>query len=890
MIILVLAATWVRLWQFPDIPPAFNYDESYNVIDALWLRDTGTFTPFLPGNTGRHALFHYLSIPFLTILGVNTFALRFLSVLSGIIIIPLMYRWVMTMFAGNPARYYLGLIAGTGLAFSFWHITISRSGFRASLLLLLYVLMVYLFWHGWQRQSMWHIAGAGMVLGLGQYTYWSAAILPLQFGLFALIWTIWGLKSRRLGNKEIRRLEGNNRQSPISNFHIYTIKKVWSWIGIMALASLIVFIPLGLFYIDTPLVLQYVSQSSVANRIVNDPQATWAGHLLTSIRIYVDGPVALWQGNLGGRSLSFNWLVLIGFWIGLVVSIKRRYQPAYLFLLTGLVVLWLPAVLNDIDFSDLRVPDMLPVHHAISNLRVAGVLPVYYTIVAVGLFAAVEWLWQRLSVRKPNSQARRGSVTPDRRAQTGLEHKKVSVRKPEFAGLAAFILIFIISGLLNTYNFFIRWPQEPFLYERYNGPIFDLAQYLLHESQSKDILIPFDLYTHPTMHLFFDDIFSESDLPPANSHTEGVLVTASNSPFSAYMWLVRSESGQGTAYLTSPQDMNDLLDASRPGQNYELAAPLFITAQTNSVTDMETLRPALTDWSLPNPVNYAWNNEVRLAGYEIIPGWVQPGQAVTLTLYWENLTDQPLTHDIFIHAMNSQGEGVTQVDNVMLTDGHRWRARKLTPTHHTIQLDDQLNPGPYLIRLGLFNTRTGNRLPVSGNNGQILGNKVVLALFYIDKQGQSPTRPLFYADANLGEQIQVLGYTLPAEQPLEEGETVLSPKIYWQATGPINENYTIFSQLLDSNNQLVAGFDSQPLNGNYPTSLWQPGETVIQDVKLTLPDQLPVGNYRLVTGMYNFQTGQRLTATDSEGQPLSDNMVVLTRLQVSAEKIVIQSP
>ena len=176
MLVLILAATWLRLWQFPHIPPAFNYDESYNVVDALWLRDTGAFTPFLPANTVRHALFHYLSIPFLTILGPHPFALRFLSVIIGILTFPLMYRWVSTMFARQVNRYYLGLVAAAGLVFSFWHLAISRSGLRASLLLLLYVLMAYLFWQGWQKQSARYIVGAGMVLGLSQYTYWLAAI------------------------------------------------------------------------------------------------------------------------------------------------------------------------------------------------------------------------------------------------------------------------------------------------------------------------------------------------------------------------------------------------------------------------------------------------------------------------------------------------------------------------------------------------------------------------------------------------------------------------------------------------------------------------------------------------------------------------------------------
>ncbi|MCB0226588.1 MAG: hypothetical protein KDI02_23040, partial [Anaerolineae bacterium] len=45
--------------------------------------------------------------------------------------------------------------------------------------------------------------------------------------------------------------------------------------------------------------------------------------------------------------------------------------------------------------------------------------------------------------------------------------------------------------------------------------------------------------------------------------------------------------------------------------------------------------------------------------------------------------------------------------------------------------------------------------------------------------------------------------------------------------------------------------------GQYPTSLWDPGE-IIND-ELTLPlDDLPPGRYTPVVGLYNFTTGDRL--------------------------------
>jgi hypothetical protein len=795
-----------------------------------------------------------LTIPFLAAFGVNPFAVRFLSVVIGILTIPLTYRWVSTMFSAAPTRYYLALLASAGLAFSFWHIALSRSGFRASLLLLLYVLMAYFFWRGWQRQSAGSFAVAGVVLGLAQYTYWSAALLPFQFGLFALLWTFWQLR----------------HQPVVQAYRAYSIRRVWLWIGVMAASALIIFIPLGILFIRTPLVLQYVSQSSIIDKIANDDQLSWPRHLINSMRIYVDGPAELWQGQIR-QGLSFDWLALIGFWIGLIVAFSRRHQPAYLFILTGFIVLWLPVPLNDIDFSDLRLPAMLPVHHAISNLRAAGILPIYYTIVAIGLLTATQWLGQKISIRKATT-----------------------------AGLAAFLLVFVISGPLNSYNFLVRWPGQPLLYERYNGPVLDLAQELVRESQTKDILLPFQLYTQPTVQLLFDSIFAESDVPPAViAGRQAILVTTAKAPFVNYVWLSRTGEGSGTAYLTAPQRTEALLNlSSKPSlRTFELAAPLLITAKTALIPSLEAVQPRLTGWTVPNPVNYGWNDVVRLVGYELTPGHPRPGDSLQLTLYWQNLTDQPLTHDIFIHVIDSQGHGVGQVDNVMLSDGHRWRVGQLTPTQHTIRPGDQLDPGAYLIRLGLFNTRTGDRLGVVAADGVSLGDEVLLGLFYvIEDDGQNlsnPDQPTTAIYATLGEAVEFLGLDLPPEQVVnlkQPDQITISPRLYWRATQAVDANYTIFVQLLDEENRLIAGYDSQPLNGNYPTSRWQLDEVVIQTMALSLPQPIEPGNYRLMTGMYELQTGERLFARDRAGQPLTDNLVTVSNVRVFTNTIMFYEP
>jgi hypothetical protein len=83
---------------------------------------------------------------------------------------------------------------------------------------------------------------------------------------------------------------------------------------------------------------------------------------------------------------------------------------------------------------------------------------------------------------------------------------------------------------------------------------------------------------------------------------------------------------------------------------------------------------------------------------------------------------------------------------------------------------------------------------------------------------------------------------------------------HWQTLHPTDRPYTVFLQLLNQQGGVVSSWDSQPLNGLYPTNLWSPGEIIADTFSLPLPEAgLPSGSYRLITGFYDVSTGQRLT-------------------------------
>jgi hypothetical protein len=77
----------------------------------------------------------------------------------------------------------------------------------------------------------------------------------------------------------------------------------------------------------------------------------------------------------------------------------------------------------------------------------------------------------------------------------------------------------------------------------------------------------------------------------------------------------------------------------------------------------------------------------------------------------------------------------------------------------------------------------------------------------------------------------------------------------------MNENYTVFTHLVDESGMVRAQQDGMPVNGAYSTALWLPGEFVTDTHTLTLPSDLPPGDYGLEVGLYRAETGARLTVT-----------------------------
>jgi hypothetical protein len=130
-------------------------------------------------------------------------------------------------------------------------------------------------------------------------------------------------------------------------------------------------------------------------------------------------------------------------------------------------------------------------------------------------------------------------------------------------------------------------------------------------------------------------------------------------------------------------------------------------------------------------------------------------------------------------------------------------------------------------------------------------------------------------DARLGAQVVLLGYDLPAQVDpvrLAPGE-MLPVVLYWQTQREMALSYKVFVQLVGSAGALAQS-DRIPVDWQRPTTGWLPGEVIVDEHILSLPDDAPPGEYALIAGMYDESTLQRLDVLDASGAAAGDHVTL----------------
>ncbi len=252
------------------------------------------------------------------------------------------------------------------------------------------------------------------------------------------------------------------------------------------------------------------------------------------------------------------------------------------------------------------------------------------------------------------------------------------------------------------------------------------------------------------------------------------------------------------------------------------------------------------------------SSAIDIIGIDGEPARAQPGQTLVIPMYWRaNQTpgaDAPACFDLQGAAERVDLGCQAPTPSFPLT---LWRVGDVWRASARLRIPVATASGSYVLR-----ARLGEGVPLP------------LFDFVISARAHALDMPPGYAPIAapkvLGGFAETAGLRL--SEPVQADKSI-TVSVLWRASSEAGRNYKAFVQLWDATGERRAGHDSDPCAGACPTEGWLPGEYLQDEHALLLPDILPAGDYRLMTGMYDPDTQRRLSASDGA------NVVELGRLR-----------
>lgn len=184
---ILILATVARLAWLTHIPPSLNWDEVSMGYTAYSLAETGRDEwgerlPLLFRSYGewKSAVYIYLLVPFIRVLGPTALAVRLPSALAGILAVYLTYLIGARLYSRR-----VGLWAAFFLSVSPWHLVLSRPAFEANVALTLILAGIYFF----LRSSLVHrpsLLLSAVFFALAPHTYNSAKVVVPLLALYLI--------------------------------------------------------------------------------------------------------------------------------------------------------------------------------------------------------------------------------------------------------------------------------------------------------------------------------------------------------------------------------------------------------------------------------------------------------------------------------------------------------------------------------------------------------------------------------------------------------------------------------------------------------------------------------------------------------------------------------
>ena len=294
------------------------------------------------------------------------------------------------------------------------------------------------------------------------------------------------------------------------------------------------------------------------------------------------------------------------------------------------------------------------------------------------------------------------------------------------------------------------------------------------------------------------------------------------------------------------------------------------------------------------PLKAQFGPSIRLVGFDAAgarsaatasaPAKVRVTDVLNYTLFWRALGPVDVNYHGFVHLVDHLGRPLVQHDALLggtFATPRLWDAYHMYSDSYRLRIPESAVSGLYWPRVGLYEYKTQNRLPVTDTATGTASDYYELPPVKV--LGRQEARPQNRAEARFGTVVSLLGYDLSLPPEGARPGSQLTLTLYYRSEIPTGNNYTRFAHLFSPELGMASQNDNLPQAGQNPTWSWIPGELIADRVELKIAPDVRPGRYHVQVGFYdNERGGARLPATDGAGHALPDAQVNLVTIQVGS--------
>jgi 4-amino-4-deoxy-L-arabinose transferase-like glycosyltransferase len=813
---ILLVGFWLRVNNLTQYPPSISNDEAVNALDAFHIAKTGNF-PMYEEDEGRaEPLFRILEAGAVLAFGRSIWILRLLTVILSMFTIASVIWVTLEILHDYPPNIRLigALGAGIVIATMAGHVTLSRTLFRGILQLLTMNLAIGFVLHGLRTNQWQDFALSGLWGGITLYTYTAAWFFPPVFVVLGASLIIFRWRE----------------------WPIYLPR-----ILILGIVALLVCLPLIYLVINHPRAVFGRAEALISENIFSQNRIN---AMIAQFLTHGDENP---QYNVALKPVIPSKAQIL-FFIGLLALFIRVRKPSSWLIAAMFILMVLPAFLSN------------EITH---GLRIAGEYIVVSVIIGLGI-GLVLWIGQHFI-------------------------KPIWLMLIGIMGLC-FLLIMIGSDTWTTYVNYWENPSQQRMWDVhemrldqndwfYRADRQDFVTWVVGQKQA--LLLPVEEISQQITHSLLMQAY-----PQVVTAKQDFILPENT------LLVVPWELGRGDL-------IRDTRDYALLYENtITILPPISYESQQELLDDIETREAILREEGQINFLGYVKpidrdsvvfagsnhasgaalagfnNNEIMVLdwyGSETIAG----GETIDISLLWR--ANRRVGHEYvnFLQIQTQDFESVTGHEDYILRwlyPSSIWSPDAIVPNTHRLHLPDQLDAGAYRLVTGLYYANQ-RRIAVDDAVGGSVDNGATIAWLKVPQTPIEIAENALPVDATIND---LFALNRIAFAPVE-GQ--LLAHVYWKSlTHRPPVDATIFIHIVDSNGQIVAQSDLRPMNGQYPTFIWDEDEIVRTEHFLPIDVSSHPDEYTVRLGMYIFVPEPQNLPLIYNGEAREDGLIELGKL------------